>query len=247
VLNFVLENVDFGEVVNSMDGKKRIQTLAVFFLFLTPLLPVCSGFSDSMDKSQITLTFDGKVNDEGVPAPWDLSIKKGKAYTKVISENGDHFLHMKSTKSSFALERELAVDASEYPYVTWTWKALTLPQEGDVREKGHNDQALQFIIGFKGDRALGYIWDTNAPPGTIVNESYPWPIGLTVKVIVVNSGTSETGKWLTLTRNLHADYKNLFGEAPPRMEGVRLQMNTQHTGGSAEGFFGKIIFRKTPL
>ena len=100
-----------------------------------------------------------------------------------------------------------------------------------------NDQGLQFFVAFEGKKILSYVWDTNAPEGTITEESVPWPVSLTIKVIVVKSGISDTGKWLTVRRNVYDDYRKFFNEEPLRVEGIRVQMNTQHTGGSAEGVF----------
>jgi len=219
----------------------------VFFLIFIPLILITTGSLLAADALQIAIDFSGQTNGEGVPAPWDLSVKKGKPFLNIISENGDRLLHLKSTKSSFALEREVAVDVHQYPNLTWTWKALSIPLNGDIRKKDANDQALQLILAFKGDRVLSYIWDSNAPDGTVVDEKLFWPMNLKIKVMVVMSGASDLGKWFTITRNVFEDYRNLFNETPSPLVGVRIQMNTQHTGGNAEGLFKGIFFSRKIL
>ncbi|MBI5203496.1 MAG: DUF3047 domain-containing protein [Nitrospirae bacterium] len=219
--------------------------ISLFFIFVSSLFIICLSAPGAADAPPVSLGFSGPVSPEGIPSPWELKVKKGKADAKVVLENGEPALHMKSLKSSFSLEREFRLNVKDYPYVTWAWKALTLPLRGDVRKGSTNDQGLQFFVAFEGRKILSYVWDTNAPEGTVTEESVPWPVSLTIKVIVVKSGISDTGKWLTVRRNVYDDYRKFFNEEPPRVEGIRVQMNTQHTGGSAEGFFRNIIFSKT--
>jgi hypothetical protein len=48
------------------------------------------------------------------------------------------------------------------------------------------------------------------------------------------------------SRNLGADYERAFGKAAPRVSGLRIQINSQHTGTVAESYFGEVAFRSTP-
>jgi hypothetical protein len=67
---------------------------------------------------------------------------------------------------------------------------------------------------------------------------------VTVKAIVLRSGYSETGKWITETRNAYEDYRKLFGHEPPRVAGIRIQINSQHTETSGESFFADVMFKR---
>jgi hypothetical protein len=42
------------------------------------------------------------------------------------------------------------------------------------------------------------------------------------------------------------DYVKAYGRPAPRVKGIRLQINTQHTGSSAESCFSEVAFRRTP-
>ena len=70
------------------------------------------------------------------------------------------------------------------------------------------------------------------------------PPFMDIKAVVVRSGPFETGKWITEIRNTFEDYKKLFGRPPPRIAGVRLQINSQHTETSGESYFADIVFEK---
>jgi hypothetical protein len=64
------------------------------------------------------------------------------------------------------------------------------------------------------------------------------------KAVVVRSGRTGTGAWITETRNVYDDYRRLFHEEPGEVNGVRLQINSQYTGTSAESFFADVVFQK---
>jgi hypothetical protein len=202
--------------------------------------PVGASFS-----SALSVGFRGSPGASGAPTDWSLKVHRGTARLNLVTEDGKNILHMKAEKSSFALEHSMAVDIAEYPYLVWTWKAVSLPSRGDVREKSKDDQALQLLVAFDDGRVLSYVWDTNAPEGTVVDESLPWPLSIKIKVVVVDSGYAERGKWVTNSRNVYNDYRTLFRKDPPPVKGIRVQMNTQHTGDTAEGFVKDVVFSRT--
>jgi hypothetical protein len=151
-------------------------------------------------------------------------------------------LHLKSVDSSFSLQGEVNVDVKRYPVLSWKWKVTQLPKNGDFRRSKTDDQAAQLFLAFTKTKAIVYIWDTSAPQGLMESTS-PVPF-MTVKVVVVRSGPAELGKWITESRNVYEDYKKLYGSEPPAVEGVRLQINSQHTGTSAESYFADVAFKK---
>jgi hypothetical protein len=117
-----------------------------------------------------------------------------------------------------------------------------LPTNGDFRKSKTDDQAAQLFLAFTRTKAIVYIWDTSAPQG-LTEPTSPVPF-MTVHVVVVRSGPAGLGTWINETRNVYEDYKKFFGSEPPEVTGVRLQINSQHTGSSAESFFADIEFRK---
>jgi hypothetical protein len=193
--------------------------------------------------SQLLIGFDGPTRNNGIPQqPWSIRLREGKAGATVTLDGERKVLHLKCLNSSFAVERSLTVVPSEYPLVSWEWKAVKLPAAGDLREKSRNDQAMQIMFVFEGNRVISYVWDSNAPEGTISDESIGWPFNLRVKVLVIKSGYGGIDSWLTATRNIYEDYKAFFHEEPPRVVGLRVQTNTQYTKDRAEGFVAKIAF-----
>lgn len=213
-------------------------------ILLFIILCLYSPSHSASDNKSIILNFSGETTKNGAPYPWILRENTGEAYTEILHDKGSSILYLKSDRSSFSLEYPITLSLSEYPSLTWSWRVHKIPLHGDLRRKNTNDQALQILIAFENRKIISYVWDSNAPEGTITDESVGWPLSLTIKVIVTRSGSRDQNKWILERRNIYEDYRELFQEEPPRLSGVRIQTNTQHTRDSAEGFVGDIIFSK---
>ena len=89
-----------------------------------------------------------------------------------------------------------------------------------------------------------YIWDTNAPKG-LAQSASSIPL-VHVFAVVCQSGAAEANRWIAEKHNIAADYERAFGKPAPHVKGLRLQINSQHTGSVAESYFGEVAFRSTP-
>ncbi|MHB8846518.1 MAG: DUF3047 domain-containing protein [Nitrospirota bacterium] len=194
------------------------------------------------DDSIVIADFTSWMTAKGLPSGWELKVKSGKAAYDIKRDGDIAAVNLRSADSSFSLQGETNVDVKRYPVLTWKWKVAQLPKGGDFRRSKTDDQAAQLFLAFTKTKAIVYIWDTTAPQGLMESTS-PVPF-MTVKVVVVRSGTAELGKWITETRNVYEDYKKLYGAEPPAVKGVRLQINSQHTGTSAESWFADVAFKK---
>jgi hypothetical protein len=179
-----------------------------------------------------------------LPSDWQIKVNHGKPDVSVCHEMDGICLHLRSLKSSFSLERGVEVNPVETPYLSWSWKVTSLPPGGDFRKNSTDDQAAQVLVAFTDRRVLSYIWDTTAPKGTIGSAS-GIPL-VHVFAVVCQSGTAEANRWVGETHNVAADYERSFGRPAPHVKGVRLQINSQHTGSLAESYFGEVAFRSTP-
>ncbi|HEY2016164.1 MAG TPA: DUF3047 domain-containing protein [Bryobacteraceae bacterium] len=179
-----------------------------------------------------------------VPPDWQVKVNHGKPDIAVCKENDSSCLHLRSTKASFALEHGVDVDPAQMPYLTWHWKVTQLPSGGDFRRAFTDDQAAQVLVAFDDRRIVSYIWDTTAPKGSEQKAGFI-PL-LHVFSVVCESGSADANRWVAETRNVAADYARAYGKPAPRVKGLRLQINSQHTGTIAESYFGEVAFRSTP-
>ncbi len=186
--------------------------------------------------------FASTVDATGVPAGWQVKEKTGKADFAVVKDNGVSAVRMRSANTSFSLQKEVHVNLKQYPILTWKWKVTKLPDGGDFRNSNTDDQAAQLFLAFSKTRAIVYIWDTTAPQGTMASAAAPF--FMSIKAVVIRSGKTGTGSWITETRNVYDDYRKLFGGEPGDVEAVRIQINSQHTGTSAESYFANIVCKE---
>jgi hypothetical protein len=176
-----------------------------------------------------------------LPEGWQLKVNRGTPDITLIGESSGRVLRFKSRKSSFALERGVDVDVNQFPLLTWTWKVSELPAGGDFRRASSDDQAAQVLVAFADRRILTYIWDSSAPKGASQSAS-SIPL-VHIFAVVCRSGREELNQWLPEAHDLAQDYRRAFDRPPARVKGIRLQINSQHTGSSAESYFGDISFR----
>jgi len=183
------------------------------------------------------------LNPGKLPPEWQIKVNHGHPDVSVCSETDGPCLHLKSTRASFGLERDLDVDLSQMPYLTWTWKVAQLPPGGDFRHAATDDQAAQVLVAFSDRRIVSYIWDSIAPKGMAQSASFI-PL-VHVFDIVCQSGAADANRWISESHNVAADYQRAFGKPPSHVKGLRIQINSQHTGATAESYFGDVAFRST--
>lgn len=176
-----------------------------------------------------------------IPSGWQLKVNTGLPDITISDQDDGTALHFRSAKSSYALERAVDIDPAQLPYLNWHWKVTQLPKGGDFRHGSTDDQAAQVMVAFDDRHIITYIWDTSAPKGTMENAS-SIPL-VHIFAVVCRSGSIDINQWLQETRNVAADYQRAFGKPANHIKGLRLQINSQHTGSSAESYFGEVEFR----
>lgn len=183
----------------------------------------------------------------GLPKDWTLKVWQGQPDVKVVNENGEQILRLRSDKAAVSVYREIKVDLARHPILTWKWKVTKLPKEGDARVLNRDDQAAGLYVifprfpSFVNSQLIGYIWDSNVPEGTVI-QSKKNPL---VHYVVVRSGGQDMNKWLTEERHVLEDYRRVFGQDPPDVGGISVMIDTDDTRTEAESYFARIEFSKT--
>jgi hypothetical protein len=84
--------------------------------------------------------------------------------------------------------------------------------------------------------ALNYIWANRLPVGEMVAN----PFTDTTRMVAVNSGAERTGEWVSVERDIVADYRKAFGRKPPKLVGVAIMSDSDNTGESATAWYGDV-------
>jgi hypothetical protein len=185
---------------------------------------------------------------EGVPRGWQLKEFAGQAAVEVVRNDGRLAVRLRSDRASFALHRDVVIDLTEFPYLTWSWKVTRLPAVGDVRDSARDDQAAQVYVVFPrwpsprtASDVIGYVWDSRAPVGTRLTH----PRAGNVRIIVVDSGRGNVDRWQRYQRNVAEDYAAVFGRPAPRVGKVAVMIDSNDTRSEAEALIGDLIFSRT--
>lgn len=177
---------------------------------------------------------------------WEAKVKDGKADTKVITDKelDTKVLRLRSNQASYYFQKSVNVDLDKYGRLTFKWKVKKHPKGGDVRKRSTDDQAAQVLLAFEGRNLISYIWDPTAPVGYTKDSSIPFIVSQ--KILVVQSGDDREDKneWFTITRDIKADYKKLYGREAPKLGGVAIQINSQHTDSFCEAHIAPLKFEK---
>ena len=186
------------------------------------------------------------VGAKGIPEGWRGGQTWGTpAYDFTVAEESPtKALHLRSRADSSTISKQVKVNLKDTPILEWQWKAVTLPKGGDARTKHTDDQAIQLYVTWERfpklvrSRIIGYIWDSTAPAGSVIKSQ---KTGL-ITYIVVRSGTTNLGKWLTEARNVYEDYRRIYSEEPDEPSAVSIAIDSDDTNSSAEAYIGAIRF-----
>jgi hypothetical protein len=202
------------------------------------VLAIWCGLAGQSRGEEIVLA-DFSKHHTAVPSDWELVVTSGAAKLQLVADTPGQALHLQSDQASFGLQKRVRLPLHPTPYLAWRWKVTQIPRGGDFRQPQTDDQAAQLIVAFSKTRFLSYIWDSTVPQGT--HGAAPAPPFRRILALVLQSGPQALGTWITEKRNLVEDYARLFGEPPDAIEGVRIQINSQHTRSQAEAYWQSIV------
>lgn len=212
--------------------------------------------------------FSAARPDGPLPAGWVTRLLPGvpqpTRYT-LVDDGGITVLRADSAAGASAVSRALRVDPDTHPRLRWRWKVDTLVPAADIASKSGDDFPARIYVSFDLPLArlpfferqllrlaralfdadlptatLCYVWDGKAPAGSIVRSAY----SNRVQMVVVESGSARLQQWVTVERDLAADFRAAFGTAAPAVTGIAIAVDTDNTGGRATSFFGDIVFNK---
>ena len=182
----------------------------------------------------------------------------------LVEESGRTVLRARAQGSASGIIRELRIDPRRHPVLAWRWKVLRALERSDLATRAGVDCPARLYVTFDVDieslsaaermrisaarmlygpdvpaAALCYVWDTRAAPGTFAKSAYTDR----VRLIVVDSGARNLGRWTRYERNLLDDFRKAFGSEAPPIRATIVSTDTDNTGETAETYYGDVEFR----
>lgn len=180
---------------------------------------------------------------------------------RLVEEDGTQVIEASTDNSASGLIARLDLEPGESLMLKWRWKVSNVFDQGDARKKSGDDYPARIYVAFEFEpekaswferakrktvatvfgeelpgNAINYIWANRLPQGeTVAN-----PYAEETMMIAVTSGNEQAGEWVTVERDLVADYRAAFGEEPPPIRGVAIMSDSDNTGESATAWYGDL-------
>jgi len=154
-------------------------------------------------------------NPSGSLNNWGGRTDSAMNYYNIVKEGANGYLSARNDKTDNFIIKKIKVDIVKYPYLNWRWRAIKLPPGGDESRKPTCDVVASVNVILQASKwrpkTIKYSWSTTLAKGTFTESPYAiWPSR--ADIIVLQSGPSLKGKWVTEKRNVLKDYKKLYEE-----------------------------------
>lgn len=140
--------------------------------------------------------------------------------------------------------KKITVDLLKTPMLNWSWK-IEKPYIGiDENTKAGDDFPVRvYVVVDRGPfgistHAINYVWASKNPVGA----SWFNPFTDQARMVAVNSGTTDAGKWVTQKRNVRQDLKLAFGEDVTEIHVVAIMTDGDNSGQQVRAWYGDISF-----
>lgn len=197
------------------------------------------------------------------PAWEPLTFPNIESHTRyeLVTENGQQVVKATTEGDASGLIARVRIEPSDSLVIRWRWKVSNVYEKGNARSKSGDDYPARIYVAFEfqpekagfferakrktvellfGEElpgnALNYIWANTLAQGTFIANAYTDK----TMMVAVNAGPERTGEWITVERDIVADYRQAFGEAPPAIVGIAIMSDSDNTGERATAWYGDI-------
>lgn len=170
-----------------------------------------------------------------------------KTIYSFVQDNGKTVLMGKSNNSASGLLYKIDLDPKTNPIITWSWKIDHTVKKGNEKTKeGHDFAARLYVVFPRGffsrTRAIEYVWGNVLHKGDTLRSPY----SKNADMVIMDAGEELAGSWTFHQRNIYEDYRNSFGEEPPRIGAIAIMTDSDNTHESAVGYYGDISMFAAP-
>ena len=177
---------------------------------------------------------------------WEEKIFKGRVIYSIKPDRIGRVLDAYSSNAASGLLYWLNFNPSIQPMVSWKWKVLKFPDRKKGASEGSwwlekDDYAARFYVIFPRFpifrlQCLEYVWDKNLPKGAVLTN----PNFTNLKIIVVESGEENLGRWVYVERNIYEDFKKYFGKSPGNVGAIAIMTDSDNTASVAQAQYNDI-------
>lgn len=203
-----------------------------------------------------------------IPRGWALRRRllgpTRRAQARWTLSEGQPAVRLHSRGALTFLEKRVDIDLREFPVVSWRWKVENILEGVDERDPAGDDHPIRIFFVFApdttqqslwfrlmrflyldrfhghpmGGRFTEYLWSSHLQAGEILPDpGKPWQ-----KLMVIEGGREQLGRWLSYRRNLYENFKQVYGEEPRRLVFIGIINDTDASGLEAVSYIADLRF-----
>jgi hypothetical protein len=182
--------------------------------------------------------------------------ERHSSYT-IESSHNETYLKTESLASASGIISKTLFNVYDYPKVTWRWKAENIYKNGNATDESGDDYPIRICIVFKYEpekaellesmkystakllygrypphSSLGYIWANREHEEEVIASVSTEKS----KMIPLQMGSKNLGKWQIQDINIIEDYKMAFGTNPPPVASIGIMNDSDNTGENAVSY-----------
>ncbi len=175
---------------------------------------------------------------------WEEKSFLNHSHYNLIQANGATVLKAQTSAAASGLYRKVEIDLNKTPFINWSWKIDNIYQGNNERSKEGDDYPARLYVVissglfFWQTKSINYVWSNNQAVGSSWDNAYTNH----AKMVAIHSGSKKTGLWLTEKRNVHKDFKQLFGEEISKVHIIAIMSDSDNAKQSATAYYGDIYF-----
>ena len=226
-----------------MTGQKSLKSSGLFLLLILSLLfaPPSVRAEENQSLAPVQIGIFSQNNLDG----WDEKEFVNRTHYQLVKQKGQTVLQAKAEASASGLFKEIVVDLTTHPYLTWQWKIEKGHSSLAERTKDGDDYAARIYIIVKGGlvfwktKAINYVWSSTEEKETI------WPnafAGKNAMLLAVRTQEDKKNVWYQEKRNVYEDFKKIFGEEIKTIHAIAIMTDSDNSKGSVQASYGDISF-----
>jgi hypothetical protein len=198
----------------------------------------------------------------GAWRPYVLRRDLTRTRYSVVRDGSQRVLHAQARSSATGLISAVRIDPATHRDLQFSWKVREVHARADVSEAVLDDAPARLIVAFDGDHTrmplrerlffdqvelftgqrlpfatLMYVWDGGRHAVDSVHRNHRTS---RIQYLTVQSGAEATGRWLHYRRDVVADYRRVYGEAPGPIIGVGVLTDADALKLQFEAWYGDI-------
>ncbi|GCL62734.1 hypothetical protein AQPW35_18150 [Rubrivivax pictus] len=199
------------------------------------------------------------------PAGWrPYALRRDLTRTRytVVRDGDRRVLNARASASATGLRCAVQIDPAEQGQLQFSWRVREVAPQADVSEAVLDDCPARLILAFDGDQTrlslrdrlffdqvelftgqrlpyatLMYVWDGGRHAVESVHRNHRTS---RIQYLTVESGGQRAGRWLHYQRDVVADFRRVYGEAPGTIIGVGVLTDADALKLQLEAWYGDI-------